>query len=76
LADLLTLVIHQLVTDGVEVVSTRINDPATASALRRAGFIRRTEPFAMGYTFREETPARWMAEGVPLFLMPVDSDID
>ena len=75
LADLLTLLIGRLAAEGVEVVGTKVNDPVTSAALRRAGFIRRREPFAMGYRFREEVPARWMSEGVPLFLMLADSDL-
>jgi hypothetical protein len=74
LSDLLTLVIDLLAKDGVAVIGTRVNDAWTAAALRRAGFIRRSEECALGCHFASPTLAEWISDGVPLFLMPADSD--
>ena len=74
LSDLLTLVATELASEGIEVLGTRVNDPYTVAALRRTGFLRRPEPLAMGYRFGSEALTAWMDAGVPLFLMPVDSD--
>jgi hypothetical protein len=76
LSHLLALVINAMTVDGIDVISTRINDPISAEALSRAGFVYRDEPGPIGFRFEDESLRELMSQGLPLFLMPADADYD
>jgi hypothetical protein len=73
---LLPLVINTLAAEGIDVVSTRVNDSVSAAALSRAGFILRDDPGPIGYHFMQEELDTLLRQGVPFFLMPTDADYD